>query len=67
MVCLWSGEMLDWVEVLKCLLDVDLIVLCWYVCDNEFWMGYWDGEGWIGCESGGLVLGVMYWVILGGL
>lgn len=41
--------------------DADITVLCWHAGDEEFWTGYWDGAGWIGCESGGSVLGVTHW------
>lgn len=41
--------------------DSDLTVLCWG--REGFFCGYWDdGIGcWIGCESGGTVLGVTHW------
>lgn len=57
----WHGEMLDWHDASVRKPDADLTVLCWHAGDAEFWTGYWDGAGWIGCESGGSVLGVTHW------
>lgn len=41
--------------------DSDMTVLCWG--SEGFFCGYWDDSlpGWIGCESGGSVLGVTHW------
>lgn len=54
-------ETLTWHPVTERLPDADITVLCWHAGDQEFWTGYWDGQGWIGCESGGSVLGVTHW------
>lgn len=62
----WSGELLDWYDAAKIKPDAELTVLCWHAKDGEFWTGYWDGEQWIGCESGGTVLGVTYWAVPNG-
>lgn len=41
--------------------DSDRTVLCWGT--EGFFCGYWfaDMGGWIGCESGGTVIGVAHW------
>ena len=41
--------------------DSDLTVMCWG--SDGFFSGYWDDAigCWIGCESGGTVLGVTHW------
>jgi hypothetical protein len=55
------AELLDWHSA-DDKPDSDITVLCW---DGEtpFFCGYWDDEmkSWIGCESGGSVLGVTHW------
>lgn len=41
--------------------DTDRTVLCWG--SEGFFCGWWEGAmgGWMGCESGGSVVGVTHW------
>lgn len=59
----WTGEALEWHDASLRKPDAELTVLCWHADDEEFWTGYWDGAGWIGCESGGSVLGITHWAL----
>lgn len=54
-------ETLVWHDTATDKPDCDTTVLCWG--REGFFCGYWDDEldGWIGCESGGSVLGVTGW------
>lgn len=56
-------EAITWHDANKSKPDADMTVLCWG--SEGFFCGYWDDEinGWIGCESGGSVLGVTHWSI----
>ncbi|MBX3634720.1 MAG: MarR family transcriptional regulator [Rubrivivax sp.] len=55
------AELLEWHDATLRKPDSDLTVLCWG--SEGFFCGWWDdGMGcWIGCESGGTVLGVTHW------
>jgi hypothetical protein len=57
-----TAELLTWRRADTDKPDSDITVMCW---DGEtpFFCGYWDDatKGWIGCESGGSVLGVTHW------
>ncbi|HEY0953992.1 MAG TPA: hypothetical protein VGE36_04495 [Roseateles sp.] len=55
----WSGEMLDWHDAKLTKPDAELTVVC--IDAEDVWCGYWDGESWIGCESGGTVAAPRYW------
>lgn len=55
------AELLEWHDAALTKPDSDITVLCWG--SEGFFCGWWDdGMGcWIGCESGGTVLGVTHW------
>lgn len=54
-------ESLEWHDAATDKPDSDMTVLCWG--SDGFFCGYWDDaiSGWIACESGGSVLGVILW------
>ena len=56
-----TTEFLAWYDAGKSKPDVDITVLCWG--SDGFFTGYWDDDinCWIGCESGGSVIGVTHW------
>ena len=55
----WCGEMLDWHDATLTKPDADITVIC--IDAEEVWTGYWDGESWTGCESGGTVTAPTHW------
>lgn len=55
----WSGEMLDWHDAQLTKPDADLTVVC--LDAENVWCGWWDGEHWNGCESGGTVAAPTHW------
>lgn len=56
-----ANEVLEWHDAATDKPDSDTTVLCWG--SEGFFCGYWDDSipGWIGCESGGSVIGVTHW------
>lgn len=56
-----ASEVLEWHDAATDKPDSDTTVLCWG--SEGFFCGYWDDSipGWIGCESGGSVIGVTHW------
>ena len=56
-----TPETIEWHDANTDKPDSDMTVLCWG--SEGFFCGYWDDSlpGWIGCESGGSVLGVTHW------
>lgn len=56
-----AREVIAWHDAATSKPDSDMTVLCWG--DEGFFCGYWDDSipGWIGCESGGSVIGVTHW------
>lgn len=56
-----TNELLEWHDAGLIKPDADITVLCWG--SEGFFSGWWDDEigSWIGCESGGSVLGVTHW------
>lgn len=54
-------ETMAWLDAIQRKPDSDRTVLCWGTAG--FFCGYWDADMgcWIGCESGGTVIGVTHW------
>ncbi len=59
------AELLQWHRATPASMpDADITVLLWIVTGNvgEWEAGWWDGEAWRLCESGGVVAGeVTHW------
>ncbi len=51
---------LNWQSVLERMPDDDTTVLCWTE-EGEWFSGWFDGEGWRDCSTGGDLQGVTHW------
>jgi len=57
------AELLEW-HAAEQLPDADMTVLMWVCCgaERDWFAGWWDGEDWRDCASGGVVVGeVTHW------
>lgn len=57
-------EQLKWHATACAMPDAELTVLMWvkYAADSDWTEGWWDGEAWRYCGSGGVVTGaVTHW------
>ena len=54
-------EPLPWHRPAERMPDADLSVLLVLPGEPELEMGWWDGESWRSCVSGGEVVDVLYW------
>ena len=58
------AELLEWHAAAEQLPDADMTVLMWVVsgAERDWFSGWWDGEVWRECASGGVVAGtVTHW------